>query len=238
MTSWMKYINLTPHAVVLRGWEIAPTTPAIRCVEQREWEADVFVRKTFGEIENLPEYEVGTILIASALAAQAAWAIGRFDVVCPGDPVRDAEGRIIGCDSLCVGTGFVELTQKQENQAAYAECGDATLTIGKCTYQPLGLASPSCGWYKWHVHYARRAEPVTVWSFTQWRYDDMTGEDYSVKVVAYWWKAGWLEEWELMESLKEFMVLQGATELYSLPGWRQVPGVRDPSRPIGEQMCK
>lgn len=60
------------------------------------------VAKRFGEVEGIPEPEPGTIYIVSALAAQAAWAVGRRDVVCPGDPVRDAEGRIIGAASLCV----------------------------------------------------------------------------------------------------------------------------------------
>jgi hypothetical protein len=91
-----------------------------RCVERRESRGTItavittadgtvtaeiavpIVAKRFGEIEGLPEPQEGVVYICSALAAQAAWAIGRRDVVCPGDLVRTADGAVVGAASLCV----------------------------------------------------------------------------------------------------------------------------------------
>jgi hypothetical protein len=103
-------VNLTPHAVTVAGLTIPPSGTVARCREVSESRGTIevdgtlvpLVAKWFGEVENLPEPKDDTIYIASALTAQAAWAAGRRDVVCPGDPVRDAEGRIVGAASLCV----------------------------------------------------------------------------------------------------------------------------------------
>jgi hypothetical protein len=103
-------VNLTPHTVTVVGLTIPPSGTVARCCEVSESRGTIeaggtivpLVAKRFGEVENLPEPAANTIYIVSALAAQAAWAAGRRDVVCPGDPVRDAEGRIIGAASLCV----------------------------------------------------------------------------------------------------------------------------------------
>ena len=58
----------------------------------------VFV-KTYGEPIGLPAPEDGTLLIVSTLTAQAAKRAGRdtSDLLVPAHPVRDKEGRIIGC---------------------------------------------------------------------------------------------------------------------------------------------
>jgi hypothetical protein len=105
-----RLINLTPHTVVLAGLEIPPSGIVARVEEHvtrvgtlaiGEHEIPL-VAKRFGEIINLPEREDGVLYVTSALVAQAAWAIGRTDVVHPGDLVRDAEGRVIGAASLCV----------------------------------------------------------------------------------------------------------------------------------------
>jgi hypothetical protein len=106
----MHLVNLTPHTVTVAGLTIPPSGIVARCREVVEPRGEVatngaivpLVSKRFGEIENLPEPATDTLYIVSALAAQAAWATGRRDVVCPGDPVRDAEGRIVGAASLCV----------------------------------------------------------------------------------------------------------------------------------------
>jgi hypothetical protein len=106
----LNLINLTPHPVTVAGLTIPPSGTVARCREVTESRGVVeidgtnvpLVSKRFGEVENLPEPAPNTVYIVSALTAQAAWAVGRRDVVCPGDPVRDAEGRIIGATSLCV----------------------------------------------------------------------------------------------------------------------------------------
>ncbi len=106
----MRLVNCTPHAVVINGLTILPSGAVARCREIAEPRGMVdvggvevpLVSKRFGEVEGLPEPEDGTLFIVSALAAQAAWAAGRRDVVCVGDAVRDSDGRVIGAASLCV----------------------------------------------------------------------------------------------------------------------------------------
>ena len=113
----MRLVNLTPHEIVIVGQDgaeirIAPSGTIARVSETVEARGQVIhfetgipvplISKTFGEIENLPEQQFRTIYIVSALVSQAAWATGRRDVVCPGDPVRDENGRVIGARSLCV----------------------------------------------------------------------------------------------------------------------------------------
>jgi len=64
--------------------------------------------RRYGEVEGLPPPADDTTYIVSALAAQAAWAQERFDVVCPGDPVRDSAGAVIGAKSLCCAPNLPE----------------------------------------------------------------------------------------------------------------------------------
>ncbi|MDI3329088.1 MAG: hypothetical protein QJR06_11090 [Alicyclobacillaceae bacterium] len=58
------------------------------------------VETRFGGIEGLPDPEPGVLYVASALAAQAAVAQGRVDVVAPDtgpeSAVRDDNGNIVG----------------------------------------------------------------------------------------------------------------------------------------------
>ncbi len=107
----MKIVNLTPHPInlevdgVLQAFmpEALPArvTEQVERIPIHEGSGILFVKKTFGEVRNLPEPEVGTIYVVSALVAQKAWADGRPDVFCPGDPIRDSEGKIVGAKSLC-----------------------------------------------------------------------------------------------------------------------------------------
>lgn len=55
--------------------------------------------KTYGAPVGLPAPEYGTLLIVSTLTAQAAKRAGRIttDLLVPAHPVRDKEGKIIGC---------------------------------------------------------------------------------------------------------------------------------------------
>ncbi len=100
-------VNLTPHPIniVMGDGEvrtIPPSGTVARCRETTETVGEVngipVIRKSFGSVENLPDPSSGTIYVVSALVAQAA---RREDVVCPGDPVRDDKGQIIGCKALC-----------------------------------------------------------------------------------------------------------------------------------------
>ena len=70
------------------------------CIRDRVGDVDgipVYVT-TFGEVVDLPEEEEGRYYIVSALVRAAA--PGRQDLLSPGDPVRDGEGRVIGCRSF------------------------------------------------------------------------------------------------------------------------------------------
>jgi hypothetical protein len=102
--------NLTPHVLNLQGLTPLQSEGLVRVAETRavvgELDGIQLITKTFGEVEGLPAPEQGTLLIVSALAAQAAWATGRIDVACPGDPIRDDAGRVIGAASLCVAPGW------------------------------------------------------------------------------------------------------------------------------------
>ena len=57
------------------------------------------VKMTFGEPVDLPAPEKRVFLVVSRITAEAAKAFGRTtnDLLLTADPVRDSEGRIIGC---------------------------------------------------------------------------------------------------------------------------------------------
>jgi hypothetical protein len=117
-------VNCTPHEVTLVGEDgevilrVPPSGIVARVAEEQEPAGEVVVlpggpltaegvkvpliRRQWGEIEGLPPEQFRTVYIVSALVATAAWARGRRDVVCPGELVRDGEGRVIGCRNLTV----------------------------------------------------------------------------------------------------------------------------------------
>jgi hypothetical protein len=106
-------INLTPHPRHLykengEVFTIAPTAPAARVSSVTE---EVFkingipvTRTTFGDVENLPDPEEGTIFVVSMLVQQAA--PNRTDLYRPDtgpqNVVRDGEGKIIGVRALAI----------------------------------------------------------------------------------------------------------------------------------------
>ena len=104
----VKLINCTPHTVTVCGLvipasgivaRVAEEIEILRAVRVNGVEIKLAVRR-FGKIENLPEPQEGVLLITSALVAQAAWALGRHDVVHPACFERDDEGRIVGANCL------------------------------------------------------------------------------------------------------------------------------------------
>ena len=58
------------------------------------------IEKVFGDLEGLPEPQDGVVYYVSAIAAQAAKALGRTDIVLGGDSVRNEKGQIIGITSF------------------------------------------------------------------------------------------------------------------------------------------
>lgn len=103
--------NLTPHTVTvlnedgsaLATFESEGVARATQTTEKvGNIEGIPLVRTHFGEPVNLPEAEEGTYLIVSLATANAAREYGRTteDLVLTCEPVRNAEGQIIGCRSL------------------------------------------------------------------------------------------------------------------------------------------
>jgi hypothetical protein len=107
----MRLKILTPHAFTLwSGDEIVinqqPDGPAARCVETRVAADPVTVDGHelavsvvgFGRVENLPEPEDGVLCVVSRAAAEAE--PDRTDLAYPDIPVRDSQGRVVGCRGL------------------------------------------------------------------------------------------------------------------------------------------
>lgn len=101
-------INLCPHEIVLLDGEkrlvFATSGRVARCEETTKFlfyvENDMIpiVRKTYGEVENLPDEDVGVYYIVSAMVRLAC--PHRKDLLSPGDPVRDENGKIIAVKNL------------------------------------------------------------------------------------------------------------------------------------------
>lgn len=101
-------INLTPHDVCIfsddgMACRVIPASGNVaRLTTQtvRDGYIDgIPVTKTvFGDVENLPAPEDGTVYIVSSLVAQRCK--DRDDVFVPNESVRDVNGKIVGCKSL------------------------------------------------------------------------------------------------------------------------------------------
>ena len=107
----VKIKNLTPHEVCFmledgKVYSIPPSGTVARCEVKRERVGFLSVDgikipvndTAFGQIENLPEPEEGTVYIVSSIVAQAvaATAPHRTDIFIVDDTVRDEKGRIVG----------------------------------------------------------------------------------------------------------------------------------------------
>lgn len=99
-------LNLTPHAVTVAGVTIQPSGTVARVSSTVKNVGTVTIDGTdipltetqYGEVENLPEQRHDVYCVVSSIVA--ARCKGRTDVVIPSEPIRDAEGRIIGCKAL------------------------------------------------------------------------------------------------------------------------------------------
>ncbi len=108
-----KLVNLTPHPVTLVREDgcvvelsAAPKDKVPRCTETVQQVGEIeagdlripVIRKSLGQVDNLPDPEEGTVFIVPLAVAQAAR--HRGDLLVPNDTVRDEQGKIIGCRSL------------------------------------------------------------------------------------------------------------------------------------------
>lgn len=116
----MSIKNLTPHAINIVGEggsiivTFKPDGVVARAKQTTVSAGDLVVptdsglralpltRSVFGEPQDLPDPEEGVWLIVSLATANAARVAGRdtSDLLLTAEPVRDNEGRIIGCRSL------------------------------------------------------------------------------------------------------------------------------------------
>jgi hypothetical protein len=100
----MNYVNLTPHAIVIRfdeGSDFTIQASGKVCrvrstpgSEIPDWPdgMPIFTSKKVGEVEGLPEPSTGMVYIVSRAAA--ARCVGRADVVSPGRAIRK-EGKVV-----------------------------------------------------------------------------------------------------------------------------------------------
>lgn len=104
-------LNLTPHTLVVGGNEIksagvarvSETSELVRTEVTPYGEIPVF-RTTFGHVIDLPDEREDTLLVVSAITARAAMQENpaRRDIFVPGKQIRDAEGRIVGCEGIAI----------------------------------------------------------------------------------------------------------------------------------------
>lgn len=116
MVKKIEIINLTPHDVNVYNKEgklvrIYPYSGNIARCESKdtvlgEIEGFEVCRQTYGRVINLPNESDNpnkiVAYIVSRIVAEAASAEGRNDLLVPGRQVRDADGRILGCEGLAV----------------------------------------------------------------------------------------------------------------------------------------
>lgn len=110
-------INLTPHAIAVHGttppigdppatWTLPPSGKIARATESVVGGDPIAgiptTHVTYTGVIDLPDPAPGTWYVVSSLAAQAAYESGRSyaDLLVPGEQMRDAAGRIVGCRSL------------------------------------------------------------------------------------------------------------------------------------------
>jgi len=103
----VKIVNLTPHTLNIldeNGTEYSFPSDGIARAAQSSTVVGTLngievVKTTFGAPEGLPDPEEGVFIVVSLATANAAKAAGRTvdDLLLTSDPVRDADGRIIGC---------------------------------------------------------------------------------------------------------------------------------------------
>lgn len=100
--------NFTPHKVTIVGiGSYDPEPAAARCAVESKPSEPVYSglseipvhTERFGAAEGLPVAVPGVTLIVSRIVAERS--PGRTDLVWPGDVVRDAQGRPVGCRVLC-----------------------------------------------------------------------------------------------------------------------------------------
>lgn len=129
-------VNRTPHPITIMaadGLTAIASLPAASRGEVARVEAVTesdgkiggipIMRTRWGQIIGLPAYEAGTYHVVSVIVAEAAVDSGRRsdDLLVPGDQVRDASGRIVGCRGLTLAvTSSPAMSGQRAHSAATA----------------------------------------------------------------------------------------------------------------------
>lgn len=106
-----KILNYTLHDISIitpKGVVVIPRHGTARCSTTRKLlcyiscdDIKIPINETiFGDISGLPEPEENTIIIVSAITANVMRERGREDVYTVDEPVRDGNGKILGCRAL------------------------------------------------------------------------------------------------------------------------------------------
>jgi hypothetical protein len=103
-----KIVNLTPHAIVLNDGTRFESSGTIARVQASfsEFDSDGVCQQVFGEVQDLPGPEEGTMYVVSGLVLSALGG-ARTDVVAPatGHPkvVRNDKGQIVSVPGFVQG---------------------------------------------------------------------------------------------------------------------------------------
>ena len=79
----MKFVNYTPHDIVLNDGTIYPSLGSARVSAEFRQMNEILYSQKFGDIIGLPEPEENTIYIVSSIVLSAAKEAGRRDCVAP-----------------------------------------------------------------------------------------------------------------------------------------------------------
>jgi hypothetical protein len=79
----MEFKNFTPHTITLNDGRSYATQGVARVAASFSEFSDDVCSQEFGEIQGLPEPQVGTLYIVSALVLAAGKEAGRTDLVAP-----------------------------------------------------------------------------------------------------------------------------------------------------------
>lgn len=103
----MKLINLTPHVLNVIAADgstvdIQPSGNIARVASTSAVVANInginVTASTWGDVAGLPAAQAGVVFIVSRMVKDRV--ADRADVMVPGAPVRDADGKIIGANGL------------------------------------------------------------------------------------------------------------------------------------------
>ena len=95
----VKFINATPHPIVLNDGRVFEPSGVVPRVSQTitEFDSDLIAVQNFGEVEGLPEAEPGVVYIVSSLVLSACK--DRTDLVAPATnhelTIRNEKGHIV-----------------------------------------------------------------------------------------------------------------------------------------------